>query len=210
MSLPEQSTMVENILNIFQRATHDEVNVGLHWYGAANAFAVGLARKHTRKGRPITVRQAAGVIAVLSPQLSWEVNMTCAESMLKTGTCSGPYNSNKEKAARIIAGEDPWDVMSLRKRSGHKSRAFFLCINHPELEYDAVCVDRHAFAVALGRHYNKVERGRMLSRAGVYERIEEAYVEAARRLCLMPHQVQAVTWVAWRALHPSEGELEDE
>lgn len=41
-----------------------------------------------------------------------------------------------------------------------------------------------------------------LERRGLYETFADRYRRAARRLHVLPSQVQAVTWVAWRAALP--------
>ena len=54
------------ILRMFRSATTEQVQDGIAWYDTARAYAVSLARQYR-----VTKQCAAGVIAALSPQLSW-------------------------------------------------------------------------------------------------------------------------------------------
>ena len=87
---------------------------------------------------------------------------------------------------------------------GNKVRAFFACIIAPHTSTDVV-VDRHALALALDDdrlqvlddHYTKGCVG-VLERSGAYEHVAAAYRKAAAELGLLPHQVQATTWLVHR------------
>ena len=68
----------------------------------------------------------------------------------------------------------------------------------------AVVIDRHAIDIATGRVLGDKVRGLLLSRAGAYDEVCDAYRRAARILSrefgtdLSPAAVQATTWVHWR------------
>jgi len=167
-----------------------EQTEGLFWYQTTNTFARGLAEKHG-----LSTLQACGIIAALSPQISWERNMIVAEAMCALEEFTGVYMANKDKAARIYGGENPLDVLG-----GKKVRAFFNCISEPETSNE-VCIDRHAFDIAEAGFENTDDIRRLaLNRVGVYESLAEAYRTAAVIVNLRPHQLQAVTWLTWRVL----------
>jgi hypothetical protein len=80
---------------------------------------------------------------------------------------------------------------------GPKVRAFFWNIYQPEAD-DAVTIDRHAVAVALGRPLGDLERARALSTPRKYRTYAEAYQRAATGLGMPANTLQAITWVRWR------------
>lgn len=182
---------VNAVLDVYRNATVADLDYGREWYRTAHALAARLD--------PSNVRAAAGVIAALSPMMNWERNMMLAIRAYDDGCASGALFGNVRKADAIMAGADPLDILG-----GDKVRNFFAAIADPESD-EAVCIDRHAFDIAVGRVTNDITR-RALSRVGVYESFAKVYREAARILTretgmhVTPAQVQAVTWVAWRRM----------
>jgi len=178
------------IVDVWRQATVAELVEGMDWYKDAHAVAVRLS--------PSDPAQAAGVIAALSPMMSWGQNIVIAERAYADGKASGALFSNVAKADRILAGERPEDVLG-----GDKVRAFYGVIADPTS--DAVVVDRHAFDIAVGRVTNNESR-QALSRRGVYDSFARAYVRAAKTIAretgmdVSASQVQAVTWTVWRRL----------
>ena len=66
---PSHRTMVRRLRNIYE-ATPDEIReAGHHWYGNVHDAAQKAARENGR-----TTRQAAGVVAAVSPNMDWERN----------------------------------------------------------------------------------------------------------------------------------------
>lgn len=186
MAKPNSARIVE----VFQQATEDERRDGINWYREAHSIASKLD--------PANVERAAGIIAALSPMMPWDRNIHLAHRTYLDGSASGALGANVVKANRIFNGEAPLDVLS-----GDKVRNFFQCIAEPSS--DAVCIDRHAFDIAVGKVTNNDSRAQ-LGRKGVYETFAKAYVRAARTLSklygthISPSEVQAVTWVVWRRL----------
>ena len=195
-----QGQLTRRIVACYRRASADAHAYGDEWYSAAFTFSTGLSERYG-----ITVRQAVGVVAALSPSCAWDRNMLLADELLRTGDCSHMYGDAIRKARRIAAGEDPLDVLG-----GDKVRSFF----HNILEWQTsehVTVDRHAFDIAMGRETSDRERkvletgGRRVAdvcgehTTGSYQLLADAYRSAARILGVRPHQVQAVTWCQWRA-----------
>lgn len=181
-TLPSPS--VRAITRTYRAALPEHVSKGLAWYREAHALAVSLD--------PDNVPRAAGVIAALSPQLSWDRNVDLARRAYAEGRASAPLGASNRKADRILAGEAPLDVLG-----GPKVRAFYACIVDPDC--DAVCVDRHAVDVAIGRRTDDSTRNAILGRKGGYDATADAYRRAAKILGVPAPAVQAVTWTAWRA-----------
>jgi hypothetical protein len=187
------------VLAVWESATDEEREEGMGWYSAARTFAVGLTERYG-----VTLEQACGVLAAISPRLAWAANMVYADQLVRTGDAP-ILGSSKAKALRILEGEPVESVLrcavcargDTRKHVcfGEKVRSFYACITDPES--DAVCVDRHAYDVAVGCVTGEIER-KALDRVGVYERVADCYRAAGAILGVSATLVQAVTWVAWR------------
>lgn len=174
---------VRNILSVWYCATDEEYAEGRAWYWKAHETASLLADGDIRTG--------AGVLAALSPQTSWWLNVELASDALESGEARRHTKDSCSKANRIMAGVDPVDVLPMERKTGH----FYRSIANP-FDYDAVCIDRHAYDVAVGIPLGDWNRG--LSAKGRYDLVADCYREAARRLGEIPSTVQAVCWVAWR------------
>jgi hypothetical protein len=164
------------------------------WYETSGAFCADVGARHG-----LTRETVAGFVAALSPQNGWDDQVRWTEKQIVAGLAAldasgvdlaareipGPgFRSNKAKAARILAGESPADVLS-----GPKVRAFWanLCG-----DLSPVTVDRHAIVIAWG------ENAPASLTAKRYAEAASAYAEAASRLGLAPAEVQALTWCAHR------------
>lgn len=169
-----------NILATYHVATSDQRLRGAQWYVTAHELAGLISDGDFVKG--------AGVIAALSANKSWPENQRLATRAFVTGTPSGHVGNAIEKATRILSGESPESVLPMDAKTGN----FYLCIadpNHPT----AVCVDRHAHDIAVGRRFGNDDRG--LSTRGRYGALADAYRAAARKVGLNPATLQAITWV---------------
>lgn len=213
-----------NILATFYKATALEVREGRDWYRSARELAEELAEIHSlstsdAQSYDQEVVKAVAVIAVLSPRLSWPKNVELARWIYReyqeayrhpkptwwvkeNGSALDRFpglKANGTKAARILLGEDPADVVS-----GPKVTAFYHAIANPN-DPRGIVIDRHAFDVAVGRVMDDRTRGIVLGRKGAYDQFVRAYERAAEQLQsefpgITPAEVQAITWVAWRRL----------
>lgn len=176
--------MVANIVRTFRAATDSQIREGAEWYANAHTFALALAAGHDGN-----IDTAAGVIAALSPQTPWSRNVTLASRLYAEGALtSGSLGLSLRNAAAVYAGADWRDVFG---PNALKIRNFAACIANPT-SADAVCVDRHAVAIAADDASVKTVT------TAQYRKVAAAYVEAARIVGFSPSQVQAITWVSWR------------
>jgi len=173
--------------SLFLSATPVELDLGLTWYAAAHEEALGLCDDD---GTGLTIDQAAGIIAALSPRCSWPHNVKRAVQLVSTGATYG-LNNGVDKARRILAGEDPDTVLS-----GNKVRSFYDNIARPATS-ESVTIDGHAYDAAAGHICSDRER-KALERVGEYDRIADMYRWVASREGLAPHVVQATVWCVWR------------
>jgi hypothetical protein len=182
-------TRVDHVIDAWHRATPAQRRTGAAWYPLAYELAA--------KMDPDNPSRAAGVIAALSPQQRWNVNVANAATVIGWADAGADmaiaprlhFTTQMAKAIAIAAHNvDPLDVLR-----GPKERAFYGAImGHA----DAVVIDRWAARVAEPetRHGTKDER----VSATDYRRIAEAYRNAARYLRRPVRDVQATTWVVTR------------
>lgn len=176
----------ENIVAMWREATIGEMVEGMAWYRDAHSIAKALS--------PADIRKGAGVLAALSPMTPWGRNIMLAARAFEDGEASGTLGTSVRSANKILAGTDPLDVLG-----GDKVRAFFACIADPAS--NEVCIDRHAFDVAVGQETNNETRA-ALKRKGVYAEFVQAYRDAVEMIDfpISPAQLQAVTWLTWRRM----------
>lgn len=187
-----------NIASVYLLANDLDIQSGMRWYTSANEICQMLGLRY---GYSTTT--VAGVMAALSPGCSWEQNVKYTERLLqyhKDGlTCEespkvGSYGrANKVKAWKICDGASPLDVLG-----GNKVKAFFACIDNPMST--AICIDRHAASIVEGRPLAN-EFTKVSGTDKKYTAIAKDYALVAADLSILPHQLQAITWVAWRRIH---------
>ncbi len=178
--------MVGHIAIAYAAAPDRYRTEGAGWYLEAHKTAGTIAASHG-----LRTEQVCGVIAALSPQMSWHANVSEAIRLIRTGTAHHTV-ANRTKAERILAGEHPETVLG-----GFKVRSFFDNLADPHGS-DAVTVDRHALDIATGcAHGSPLVRA--LEREAGYNAVADAYRTVADALGVRPHAVQAATWCAHRA-----------
>lgn len=165
---------VENILTVYRRATTDQLMQGLSWYQDAHLIA--------REAGNVVA--GAGIISALSPRMPWKRNIVLARKAFDAPLEGGALKRSIASANAIRNGNDPLDILG-----GLKTRAFFDNILNP-LTSNEVTVDTHAIKIA-GINRDSVGKG-------LYNDIADAYREAAKECGIMPLEMQAVTWTAWR------------
>lgn len=186
----DHADAVRRILAVYDAATPEDLAEGEDWYATAQDFCAGLAGF---SGYPL--HAVCGVVAALSPQRSWGENQRAAHRLC-TGRPIFGLTRNTEKARRILQGETIETVLqppNPKRITGRKVRAFYENLTGNEI---AVTVDRHAACIAgVCDHLDSRNR---------YVEVASAYQYAATVRHTTPSTMQAVTWVAWRALkHPN-------
>lgn len=192
-----------NIIATFNEATIREIEEGRQWYSRARLEAIRLDEHYDIGGSDV----AAGVIAALSPRNKWARNVSNARHLIAAFNRGGPpeaesvrvgtFNRNKYKAIRILLGDDIREVLS-----GQKVVSFWECIMSIP---GAVCVDGHAYSVWRGQRVTTELVPSMGPK--LYRLIQEDYRKATAILnkrmgtSLIPSDVQAITWLAWRRIH---------
>lgn len=193
-ALPTHDVMVANILDVYERASKEDLAEGLAWYNDALRLAQSLSA-----GTEYTTEQMVGVIAVISPRLNWDKNSiypshivsyhtggnreveTWRESPEKGMSCT---YKRRRQAMAILDGDDPMLYL------GQKTSSFYLNILGDE---SAVTVDSWAVRVAFNDPTLQGNPG-----GPAYQKIADAYRDAADRVGIAPRDLQAAVWVAFR------------
>jgi hypothetical protein len=121
---------------------------------------------------------------------AWNTNVSMARRAFESGSVSGHTGQNNLIAQRILDGEHPLDVMR-----GDKTRAFTAAIA-TDGRSDIATIDRHAHDVAMGELFT--DDTRLIGKVK-YRAMSDAYRIAAARSRVSVAQMQAVTWVRWKA-----------
>lgn len=143
-------SQVKNILNVFNQSTQAEKTEGANWYLTAHNFARSLATKYDK---PLFV--IAGIIAALSPAITWEQNKIDTDTFLRikkakkkvTTANVSTYGNNLGKAERIYKCDFNEVYRILRGKTGRKTANFYVNIFCPNY-HNAVTIDRHAYKIA--------------------------------------------------------------
>ena len=178
-------TSTQRILDTIAAATADTIAAGRAWYPIAGRWRQEYAYRYD-----LNQRQAAGILAALSPRTQWAHNRAHAVTLAETGAAP---NLNTAKAVAILDGADPAEVLAPLHQSGdklygQKVAAFWRCLCDP-WHPDAVAVDVWAARVAIP----DAPRWH-LDRRSRYEAAAGAYRAAAAVLGWTPAETQAVAW----------------
>ena len=191
-----------NILAVYQLSNENDKQQGYAWYARAKDLALTLCTRYDN----ISLAQAIGVIAALSPRNKWERNMADAENMIRVFSIDPEsvesvkvctFGANKAKAIRILELKDgERDVDTVRAiLSGPKLTEFFNCI----IGEEDVCIDGHAYSIWAGDRITLDS----IPKIGVKlrKKIKDDYCRAAQEVGCEAYELQAITWCAWRRLH---------
>ena len=197
-TLIDHEKMIYNIVSVYRDADETQHAEGLLWYPNAQKAAHDIAVKYD-----IAVYLVVAVIAALSPNNKWSRNLTNADALIGAfirgdGIDSvkvSTYHKMKQKAWDILAARPDYDGAKAMLK-GQKITSFFMDIMG---EFN-VTIDGHARNIAYGERVGLTDNR---TNIGVreYRALQAAYEEAARRVGLMPYQLQAITWRVWRDRH---------
>lgn len=189
---------INSIIRFYLAANTSEIKEGLNWYNEANTYCRELAGRFD-----ISIQQAAGIIAAFSPQAGWTENKRYAVSFLiapKNRLRSLVQDTKAKKIVKLKNESDIYNALSING-TAWKTKSFYLNILNPDIATD-VTIDRHAIAVCI-QHPTTIaslpkKHGDL--KENQYYFFEHCYFKAAVKLNLLPHQLQAITWVVYRRL----------
>ena len=190
---------VRNILKVYRRATPEDIANGLEWYDRAKRYASIISNLSG-----VNLNTVVGVMAALSPNNRWERNVKDTERMVWAWVKGEDlsdfkvscYTTMKQKAWSILEDDLTEDDDILTRLNGQKIRSFYSNIRG----LTEVTIDGHAYNIALGIRQgltsDKTNMGKKL-----YREMQSAYVKAAKRVGVKPHELQAITWTTWKREH---------
>ena len=143
------------------------------------------------KETPHTKQQIICAFAALSPLTHIDRNEQLLHDLLETGDCAHQSGDAINKAKRCLNSPDPYTILR-----GHKVKSFASNLLRP-FTPGAVTIDRHAYSILLARPTSDQER-KILSRVGTYQLLAGVFRSVAREFDLLPHELQALTWVYYR------------
>ena len=190
---------VRNILKTYRIATVSDVADGVEWYDRAKRMAAWIAKE---TGIPETT--VIGVMAALSPNNRWERNckdaLTMCQAWINGDTTDdfkvSCYNTMKQKAWSILEDDLTTDEDILTRLNGQKIRSFYSNIRG----LDEVTIDGHALNIARGKREGLTSDKTNMGKKQ-YRELQAAYVTAAKRVKVKPHELQAITWTTWKRIH---------
>lgn len=179
-------TAMKNLALLFERSDKS----GLSWYAGANDFVNKVAANYS-----LPVDRVAAVVSTLSPGTNWEQNKKDSINLIESMSGNRrkfkftTYGQNVVKAFRILdENAIPESYFSLK--TGPKTLNFFYNLWQPD-NPDFVTIDRHAYTVATGEQYIRLT-------VKQYRDVAEHYMRAAKRLDILPNQLQSTLWVDYR------------
>lgn len=184
-----------NILKTLDQADAVDVNEGRLAYFRYNEVLRNLAAYYD-----VPFPETVAAFAALSPNNDYLGNLRSTATLLKYFrtvpidriVCT-TYNGCRDRAATYLTG-----ASFLGTVAGKKIRSFYSNILNP-LGSPDVTIDGHAVNVWRNRRIN-LQKVAAKDRFN-YDRVAADYRRAASDVGLLPHQVQAITWFAWKRIH---------
>lgn len=225
----QQRTLVKNIVKTFEAGKDMRIRLesttiqgespahlyGKVWYAQALEDCKAVAEEYG-----YDIRHVVGACAALSPSSRWFYrgkggrplgNLADTEKAVRAhrdGTQDTvvlqAYGQNKRKAFAILDAPADWGTIQDILKAP-KTQSFATCIIQGG-KTEAVCVDGHAYNIAMGKQ-KPLKAVPSLRSAGRYESLEKAYKKAAELISKESGDfysgcdVQAATWVIWRNMH---------
>lgn len=174
-----------NILNVWFKATEEDK---YDWYVEAHTLAVKFAYEYR-----LSISQAAGIIAALSPMKTWTENKRIAKLFLQGQRQKLHTKLFISKAEVILKANTDDEIISAL--NGNKITSFYLNIRYPE-QSKHVTIDRHALCIGLGVKLADADIPKMT--ANQYEFFQQTYIWVAGQLGISPLLLQSATWLVWR------------
>ena len=176
-----------------------EYKDGGAWYVIANKNIHDIADRYD-----IAFEKAAGIVAVLSPSVEWDMNLKDANEFIRLKgrhTCR-TYGHNVRTAHRILRAKSASTVFKIiAGLQGFKVRAFFDNLVNP-LSSVLITIDTHLIRAWYGTPFlTRVQLSAGFRRA-LYSEISRDVISIADRLNMRPLDLQAVLWVTWKKIAP--------
>jgi hypothetical protein len=186
---------VKNIFDVYMESTDWERDRGLMYYD----WQKDKILKWTRDIR-LPIENKIAAFCVLSPNNSEKTTykdlsrcVKIVRGILPPNTKLAAYPANREKALRVLRGENPLHVVG-----GKKVTAFYFNTLDPNDE-SHITVDGHLFGIWKGT-YHRMRDVPYLTPT-LYNRISDDLREVARIIGIPAPRLQSIVWITWKRKH---------
>ena len=163
-----------------------------NWYFTVNEYCL-----HLSEAFDVPLIKISAILAALSPQNKFDQNCIDLENFLMTsGNCKvSTFGNQKLKAIKILELDNPTEEnIKLILGKGLKTLSFFENIYRP---YTSQSVTVDLWQIRWAKLLNIIpQQGTLTNKR--YRKIEARVRKYAKKLDIMPHQFQALTWVQLR------------
>ena len=195
-----------NIEAVYQLATADDIRRGVRWYPDARKQVESLAERFN-----LEPWRVAGVVAALSPSITWSRNLETAESFIAAHVAgvdvldrsfkAGTYGYRNKRVALdfLEVDAEQWAGSGTMPKLGPKTGAFYSNI----LGSDDATIDGHMYAVMIGDETASTQdiyaqHGRITAKR--HRLLATALSSVAADNGLPVATFQAIVWITWRRL----------
>lgn len=210
-TIPTTAVAVENLESLYRLALKDEIFGGMGWYTIALAECDKIAKEYG-----ISLLQAVGVVAALSPQMPWKRNIPVARGCIVQFQNSLPMRGHTQSQmakVRAILAAGPLatrlEIARMVWGTGDKFKTINFYYDILGVGPDAdglgriancgVTIDRWAAAACVGQYINTIDMPNLNKVR--YIACADAYIAMAARHNMEPAQMQAIIWVVIRRLN---------
>lgn len=192
-----QTKTVNNILKYYNLSTDLQKSNGLKWYKEAYNFCLGISNK-----TGLEVYRIIGVLAALSPQCSWDRNKEITYLFCVNKIDTGLHTSQQiNKAYASLSANNPDEIFNLLTKEGIKTSCFYWNILLHGMNTGKATIDRHAIGISIQDPTNTAPLTDSLQMTKKqYDFFVTCYCKAAKKVNLLPQDLQAITWLTYREL----------
>ena len=190
MKIKTITTMKKHILTWYNKASEQELKAGKDWYLEAHNIAVNKAGIES-------VYQMSQVISIMSPQVSWQQNVINANRIYNC------YMANNDVLDLQMFATQLQKVHAYEALAGNyyipeRALKTFNFANNISTPSDDryITIDRHATKIAL----NDLSAGGVQLSKNNYLDVSAAYKAVAKKLEILPCQLQAITWLTYKRI----------
>lgn len=176
-----------NLINVLNESTIDDINHGLYWYNDFFLWCEDLSKIYNKSTFII-----ASIFSALSPRNKLHKNKIDTITVLEAVKNNTPqdkikvstFNRNKDTAILIAQGKKTINKDSLKTYS--------FCQNIGYLNSNFVTIDVWQLRVLTGKKENKTPTKLE------YLQLAELHKKIAKKINILPYQLQAITWSSLR------------
>lgn len=189
---------MNNFERVYLESTEIEKNMGFHWYQDQHNYLKDMSTYFDVK-----LSITCGIVAALSPLISWSVNVNLAYHILKfKGKLPRHLKTpclpaNLKKALKIYRTKKVFPTLS-----GFKVTQFYANLLNP-FDENSITIDTFMIACYYDI-FDRKETGKYAREKGI-EFLKSEIKELAQKYNLLPLQFQAIVWLAYHRVVRSMG-----